>query len=177
MGRGITLKSGINPANAIENLFAVQPAGDEFGAECFGALQMVWYKAILETFEECDAANGRSRFNTKFATIKIEGTSSTYPPYVSYQTYPEYIFGDWRYVSNPDFDPATPQWQGENAIQMTNSDADNANFYGHPIGVETLANIKAFLDAHRRAGATQNASLDDDAKRLKTLKLMEYLFQ
>ena len=81
-----------------------------------------------------------------------------------------------RYVSNPDVNPATLQWQGENVIQMTNLASDSANFYGHPIGVSTLGGIKSFLDANRKPGATIHASLDDDAIRLDTLKLMEFLY-
>jgi hypothetical protein len=76
---------------------------------------------------------------------------------------------------------------GENAIQLTNSDAADALFYGHlfyyrdektgeeygPIGPRHI--IEKWLNKNRKPGATTPASLNG-ARRLDTLKLMEYLY-
>jgi protein-glutamine gamma-glutamyltransferase len=105
---------------------------------------------------------------------------STKPPHLPPRAYTQYLFGDWRYVDNPDYDPATPAtacWRGENVIQLTNSDANSASFYGHGVGTKTLAEIKTKLDSHRKPGATRNSYLKDKADRLNTLRVMELLFR
>ncbi|MCX6829606.1 MAG: hypothetical protein NT002_10040 [candidate division Zixibacteria bacterium] len=176
-GNGITTRVAVNSGDAIDNLFSVQPPGEEFGVECNGAIRMVWFRAILECYEECSSSAGRTEFSTRFPSITFNSNSSTQPPHSSSEQHSRYLFGDWRYVKNPDVDPAEIAWQGENVIQMTNSDADLARFYGHPLGVETLANIKLFLNQHRKPGATQEAFLMDNASRLNAVTLTEWLLE
>ena len=47
--------------------------------------------------------------------------------------YTNYIIpGDVVYFNNPDFDPLTPQWRGENAVVL-----EDGTYFGHGIGIAT----------------------------------------
>ena len=56
----------------------------------------------------------------------------------------DYIPGDCRYFKNPDVNPLTPEWQGENAI-----DLGNGTYYGHGIGIKTAEEIIDALNSRR----------------------------
>lgn len=173
-GVGISIKAGANTADAIENIFS---SGATFGADCYSALVIVWYKAVLDTFEECSPANGRSKFASSFSSITISSTNSTYPPNLGNQTYSSYRFGDWRYIDNPDFALSTPQFKGFNVIQMTDGVQDWDEFYEHPYGVQSLFYHETTLAGHRISNPTEFPSLLLEANRFDVLMLMEYLFQ
>ena len=58
---------------------------------------------------------------------------------------------------------------------MTATDGGTDYFYGHPIGVDSLNDIEAFLNNHRKPSPTTDAYLMDNAYRLRTMDLMEML--
>ena len=80
----------------------------------------------------------------------------------------DYIPGDRRYFVNPDVDPLTPQWQGENVI-----DLDGELYYGHGIGIYNAETIIKELNKNRSEGADESARLKDSAGRPNFKKLAD----
>ncbi len=68
--------------------------------------------------------------------------------------------GDCRYFRNPDVNPETPEWQGENAI-----DLDGGMYYGHGIGIQSAEGMIRTLNRHRTPGSNTSAFLMNSATR------------
>lgn len=63
----------------------------------------------------------------------------------SYGGVTEFFPGDCQYFKNPDVNPATPEWQGENVINL-----GNGTYYGHGIGITSANGIIRELNRNRR---------------------------
>ena len=145
---GFLVKDNVAPASAINNIYT---HGWLYGTECATAIVIVYYKAVLSTF-------GNELFNRLFTDIylmdwqnlngKLKVNTTRNPP--------DFFPGDCRYVKNPDVNPLTPEWQGENAI-----DLGNDYFYGHGVGITTVDNIIYALNKNRKEGSTVSAYLLD----------------
>jgi protein-glutamine gamma-glutamyltransferase len=68
--------------------------------------------------------------------------------------------GDARYFINPDVNPVTPEWQGENVFYL-----GNGQYYGHGIGIADADTIIRALNNARKPRATRSAYLLDSVKR------------
>jgi len=149
---GFALKLGVKPVEAIRDIFA---NGNLYGTECATAIVIVYYKAVAELFSA-------DRFNETFTDIYLMNWKGVdYDLGVKYQeSASEYLPGDCRYFRNPDVDPLTPQWQGENAI-----DLGDGTYYGHGIGIKPPEGIISTLNKHRKAGAAQSAYLTGSVTR------------
>ncbi|NJD01069.1 MAG: hypothetical protein FIA99_00365 [Ruminiclostridium sp.] len=86
----------------------------------------------------------------------------------TYRDPEEYFPGDCRYFANPDVNPLTPEWQGENAI-----DLGTGKYYGHGIGITSAGNIIAALNENRISGSEVSAHLLQTATRPDFKKLYE----
>ena len=80
----------------------------------------------------------------------------------------DYLPGDCRYFKNPDVDPLTPEWQGENTI-----DLGNETYYGHGIGIRTSDKIIDVLNRFRKDDADTSAYLMNAATN-PNYKLLAY---
>jgi protein-glutamine gamma-glutamyltransferase len=89
---------------------------------------------------------------------------------VIYPKAADLIPGDARYFSNPDVDPLTPQWQGENAYYL-----GGGLYYGHGIGVTNADGIIRALNRARKKDATQSAFLNEMVKRQDYRQLASYM--
>ncbi|WZL72533.1 protein-glutamine gamma-glutamyltransferase [Clostridiaceae bacterium 35-E11] len=149
---GFLLKEGVTPADGIQDIF-INSA--KYATECATAIVIIYYKAILNIFPQ-------SLFNEMFSTIYLmnwkdldEDLGIRY-----YKNLSDYLPGDCRYFKNPDVDPLTPEWQGENVI-----DLGEGRYYGHGIGIKTADGIIQSLNRHRKIGATESAYLLPSATR------------
>ncbi|MGI6161262.1 MAG: protein-glutamine gamma-glutamyltransferase [Christensenellales bacterium] len=150
---GFSLKSGVRPSDAINDIFINSHL---YGTECATAMVIVYYRALMNVFPT-------SRFNELFSHIYLMDWTRLDPKLreiglmrnVSY-----YLPGDRRYIANPDVDPLTPQWQGENVIDM-----GDGLYYGHGMGIRNTEAIIRALNANRRPGAQTEAYLMDSAGR------------
>ena len=71
-----------------------------------------------------------------------------------------FLPGDRRYFANPDVDPLTPEWQGENVI-----DLGGGEYYGYGIGKHKAETFIRLLNGNRIDGADESAYLMDSAAR------------
>lgn len=156
---GFKLKEGVNPNEAIIDIFV---NGSKYATECATALMIVYYKALLNTYSN-------ELFNKLFPKIYLMDWDVTEPLLIDvtflHKT-KDILPGDRGYFENPDFDPATPEWQGENVIILPDS-----MYYGHGIGITTSEEIIQALNSTRIAGATQTAYLLDSIGRPNFKKL------
>ena len=146
--RGFQLKQGVKPSTAITDIFT---NGSKYSFECATAMVIVYYKAILESLPE-------ETFNKLFAGIYLMDWHYDEDLRLTWQREEDYFPGDRRYFKNPDVNPITPEWQGENVI-----DLGDGTYYGHGIGIRTADQMISSLNANRKPGATRSAYLMDMA--------------
>lgn len=164
---GFLLKKGIKPSVAIKDITI---NSSKYGTECATAMIIVYYEALLNTFKE-------KLFNELFTKIHLMNwhyiDNLLYEAgYIEKQS--DYLPGDRRYVYNPDVNPVTPEWQGENLIDLS-----GGRYYGHGIGIGSAYEIISELNKQRKDNATVSAYLLDSAARLdfKNLANIYYKFK
>ncbi len=145
---GFLIKEGVPPAEGIRDIFA---NGRMYATECATATVIVVYKGVLDSI-------GDTAFNRLFNNLYLYDWHVDDDLRLTVQTgirkaYP----GDLQYFNNPDFNPDTPQWQGENVVVI----ADDL-YYGHPFGIGPSRTIIAGLNRSRIPGSGTSAYLTDD---------------
>ncbi len=162
---GFELKSGVKPSDAINDIFI---NSSMYGTECATALMIVYYKAILTVY-------GEALFNKEFQTIHLMNwhkLDKLLREIGIMDKEKDYLPGDRRYFKNPDVDPLTPEWQGENVIDM-----GHEVYYGHGIGKYDAQTIIAALNENRKADADESAYLMDSAGRPNFKNLSNIYYQ
>ena len=146
---GFSLKAGANPAKAINDIYE---SGEKYATECATAMMIVYYKALVEVF-------GEARFNKIFSKIYLMNWEVREPLLKgvgSPKKASDILLGDRGYFANPDVNPQTPQWQGENVIVLP-----NYLYYGHGIGLTSADKIIKALNSNRKRGAANSAYFMD----------------
>lgn len=162
---GFRLKKDAVPADAIRDIY---DNGSAYATECATAMLIVYYKAFLEVY-------GEERFNSLFKDIYLMNWHTSDPLLKAASTprpVPELLLGDRGYFANPDVDPQTPQWQGENVIVLPDD-----LYYGHGVGIHTADQIIRALNGNRKEGSTTTAYLMQSAGRPDIKKLASYYRQ
>jgi protein-glutamine gamma-glutamyltransferase len=110
---------------------------------------IIYYKALVDIFPE-------EKFNYLFQGIYLMNWEHLDSDLGirHYQSTSDVLPGDCLYFKNPDVNPITPQWQGENVI-----DLGNGTYYGHGIGIRDAEGVIEALNRQRRSDATQSAYL------------------
>jgi protein-glutamine gamma-glutamyltransferase len=149
---GFLLKDGIKPSDAIRDIFL---NSNKYGTECATAIVIVYYKALVEILPE-------DLFNELFQGIYLMnwGYLDSDLAIRTYQSVTDMLPGDCLYFKNPEVNPLTPEWQGENAI-----DLGNGLYYGHGIGIRNAEGIIEALNRQRKSDAKESAYLMDSATR------------
>lgn len=150
---GFELKNGVKASDAIRDIFT---NSSKYATECATAMMIVYYKALLDIY-------GDDLFNRTFQHIELMNwhhIDRLLQDVGQMKKRADYLPGDRRYFVNPDVDSLTPQWQGENVI-----DLDGTLYYGHGIGITTGERIISSLNKHRSEGADETAYLKDSAGR------------
>lgn len=147
---GFLLKPGVLPSDAIQDIYR---NGAMYAFECATAMVIVLYKAVLDVL-------GPPVFNRLFESILLWAWQYDKDLGLHTARRPDVLPGDIVYFKNPDVDPATPEWQGENAIVMP-----DGTYYGHGIGITSAQAIISALNANRRPGAQRPAYLTDQVTR------------
>ena len=151
MGYGgkMGVRQNVRPSDAINDVFA---HGEKYACECATGTLLILYKGILD-------AIGPKDFDVAFAKTRLfrwEIKADAFKAAEREGNLPGFWPGDHTYFKNPEFDPALPQWQGENVIYL-----GQGMFFGHGVGTKTGPEIIDALNNIRKPGATQ------EAKRLK----------
>ncbi|RKD31179.1 protein-glutamine gamma-glutamyltransferase [Thermohalobacter berrensis] len=149
---GFLLKDGVSPLNAINDIYINSYM---YGTECATAMVIVFYKAVIDVYP-------KELFDRTFQRIYLMNWHHIDRDLGVnlYRNITDYIPGDCLYIKNPDVDPETPYWQGENAI-----DLGDGYYYGHGIGIKTIEEMIRILNNFRREGATESAYLTNTATR------------
>jgi len=159
---GFLLKDGVYPQNAIRNIFN---EGYKYATECATAIIIIYYGAIADTITEI-------QFNNMFKSIYLMNWKrlDRNLGVKTYNNSVDELPGDCCYFKNPDVDPLTPEWQGENAITL-----GDGTYYGHGIGIKTADGIIHTLNNHRKSEATISAYKMNTATRPGFKHLFEKL--
>ena len=153
------LRDDRRPADALRDIFENGPS---YGFECATAIVIVFYKAVLDCIG--DASYDRLFAKTFLFHWNVDrDLGLTTLPAV------RFVPGDCLYFDNPDVEPSTMQWQGENVIYMGGD-----LYYGHGIGIQPAHRIVEKLNAHRRPGASRSAYLLPQTTRPDYVRLAQY---
>ncbi|MBV4418433.1 protein-glutamine gamma-glutamyltransferase [Clostridium tyrobutyricum] len=149
---GFLLKEGAKPSSAIDDIFT---NGDEYATECATAMVIVYYKACLDSL-------GSKIFNNTFPKIYLMNWHNVDKNLglTTVDNAADNIPGDCRYFQNPDVNPLTPEWQGENVIYLGDD-----MYYGHGVGIKNGDEIINTLNKTRIAGSSRSAHLLPSATR------------
>ena len=158
---GFVLKKDVKPADAINDIFRNTR---KYATECATAIVIIYYKEVLDAYSD-------NLFNAAFPEITLMNWQDLdeLMGISTYRRLTDYLPGDCRYFRNPDVNPLTPEWQGENAIDLS-----GGNYYGHGIGIGNQDKIIAVLNANRIEGAQASAYLMDTATRPDFNSLYQY---
>ena len=158
---GFVLRRGVRPGEAIRDIY---DNGPEYATECATAIVIVFYKAVLEVYSA-------PLFDKTFPTIVLMNWMHVDPLFRSVgrmRPVGTALPGDRQYFVNPDVNPATPEWQGENVI-LLGPDL----YYGHGLGIHSAAAIIRELNGNRSEDADESAYLLRRAGRPDYDRLME----
>ncbi|TVX88096.1 protein-glutamine gamma-glutamyltransferase [Paenibacillus agilis] len=161
---GFQLRSDVLPSDGINDIFR---NGKLYAFECSMAIVMVLYKAILDVLP-------MQTFNRHFQNLILYGWHYDKDlPLRKVESGLEVYPGDVQYFKNPDYDPETPEWQGENVVVL----ADDL-YFGHGIGIRTSRGMIDALNGARRPFSHTSAYLMDEVvileyELLRTLPLRE----
>ena len=158
---GFLLNDSVKSSDAISDIFT---NGSMYATECATALMIIYYKALLNTY-------GENSFDKVFTKIFLMSWMVIEPllrEVGNISSVKDILLGDRVYFNNPDFNPKTTEWEGENAIVLPNS-----LFYGHGIGINEAGSIIHSLNGNRKEGSTQSAYLMKSAGRPNFIKLYE----
>lgn len=158
---GLRLKEGADAAKAINDIYI---NGSKYATECATAMIIVFYKALLDIFKH-------DEFNKLFPKIYLMNWHSIDPLLKDIglpHKVGDFLYGDRGYFKNPDVNPKTPEWQGENVIILP-----DGLYYGHGIGIKTAEGMIDSLNANRKTDATRSAYFLDAVSRPDFTKLAD----
>ncbi|MGV3489357.1 MAG: protein-glutamine gamma-glutamyltransferase [Tuberibacillus sp.] len=154
---GFLLKRSVSPSEAVRDIFS---NSDMYAFECATAMVIVLLKAVHSVF-------GNELFNTLYRHLYLwDWREQDHLPFVMEPVDGYGVPGDILYFKNPEVNPRTSWWQGENAITLP-----NGRFYGHGVGIQNAEGIISILNKYRRPGATRSAYLMERATRLDVTHL------
>lgn len=159
---GFLLEAGAKPSEAITDIYI---QSSKYGTECATAIVIIYYKSLVDVFPE-------ELFNRLFPEIYLMNWQHLDSDLgiTGYDNIKDLIPGDCRYFKNPDVNPLTPEWQGENTIYLS-----NGSFYGHGIGIGDADGIINALNRHRINESNTSAYLTDFAQHPDFKHLARYI--
>jgi protein-glutamine gamma-glutamyltransferase len=144
---GFLLKDSVKSSAAIRDIYE---HGGDYATECATATVIVYLRAVLDVYPA-------TLFDLSFNKIYLMNWHSVNPPLSGIGLLNDvkvFLPGDRMYFINPDVNPETPEWQGENTVFMG---ADM--FYGPGLGTHNEGTMIKMLNKHRVDNADESAYL------------------
>ncbi|MET1029684.1 protein-glutamine gamma-glutamyltransferase [Domibacillus tundrae] len=139
---GFLLRLGVKPSEAIQDIYM---NSSQYAFECATAKVIIYYHAVLNVI-------GESLFNRLFQNIYLYSWHADPDLGIKAAYTGHFLPGDVVYFENPDFDPSTPQWRGENAVVL-----GDGTYFGHGLGIKTADQMIHALNQMRIPGTNQSA--------------------
>lgn len=161
---GMKSKEDISTYDAIRDILE---NSSKYATECATAMIIVYYLALTEIYT-------KDKFDELFSGITLMNWHYIHPllrEVGQINRRNDYFLGDRRYFDNPDVNPQTPYWQGENVIMI-----DDNLFYGHGIGMKNSEAIIKHLNNNRIKNSEVSAFLMDNCGRPDFEKLYKSQF-
>ncbi|MBO9130321.1 protein-glutamine gamma-glutamyltransferase [Bacillus sp. 165] len=156
---GFQLKPGKKAAQAILDIFK---NGAKYGTECATAMIVLLYRALLDVYSE-------ETFNLLFSNLLLYTWDYDKDLKLITKTEGQIIPGDLSYFKNPQVNPDTMEWQGENVV-YTGDDL----YYGHGVGIKTEKQIIENLNLRRIPFAFLSAYLTNIITRIDYRLMNQY---
>jgi len=147
---GFLLRQGVKPSDAIKDIYF---NSSYYAFECATAMVIINYHAVLSLI-------GEYLFNQIFPNIYLYGWHADSDLGINAQYSEESYPGDIVYFNNPDFNPLTPEWRGENAV-----DLGDGTYFGHGLGILTAGQMIYALNKMRKPGSYRSAYLTNSVTR------------
>jgi len=147
---GFLLRRGVRPSDAINDIYI---NSSYYAFECATAMVIIYYHAVLNLI-------GENLFNQIFQTIYLYGWHTDSDLGIGAQYSDRILPGDIVYFNNPEFNPLTPEWRGENAVVL-----GDGTYFGHGLGIMTAEQMIFALNKMRWPGAYRSAYLTNSVTR------------
>ncbi|MEE6450765.1 protein-glutamine gamma-glutamyltransferase [Gottfriedia acidiceleris] len=147
---GFLLRPGVRPSDAINDIFL---NSSYYAFECATAMVIINYHAVLNLI-------GENLFNQIFQNIYLYGWHADPDLGIGAQYSDRILPGDIVYFNNPEFNPLTPEWRGENAVVL-----GDGTYFGHGLGILTAEQMIFALNKMRWPGAFRSAYLTNSVTR------------
>ncbi len=141
---GFQLRDDVRPSDAIQDIFNNSSL---YAFECATAKVIIYYHAVLNSI-------GEYLFNQLFQNLYLYSWH-TDPDLGIQSIHTDYFLpGDVVYFNNPDVNPETSWWRGENAVSL-----GDGTYFGHGLGIGTVEQIIGALNKTRKPGSNRSAYL------------------
>ena len=147
---GFQLKFDVLPSHAIQDIFKNSSL---YAFECATAMVMIYYHAVLNSM-------GEEVFNQFFNNLYLYSWHFDSDLGITSMPAQQFLPGDVVYFKNPDVDPNTSWWRGENAVVL-----EDDSYFGHGIGIMSRDKIIQALNKRRIPNSNQSAYLTDQVTR------------
>jgi protein-glutamine gamma-glutamyltransferase len=156
------LKTNVSPHTGIADIFV---NGPKYAFECATAIVIIFYKAVLDSVD-------KNVFDQLFSGLYLYDWQHDQDLDLPVHDGRDFLPGDCVYFKNPEYNPKTPQWRGENSIVMGKN-----LYYGHGIGMRTSQFIIDYLNKKRQEHSHQSAFLTTEITRLNFRYLSQFTFK
>ncbi|WP_212949304.1 protein-glutamine gamma-glutamyltransferase [Siminovitchia terrae] len=156
---GFQLRYGVKPSDAIRDIYKNSSL---YAFECATAMMIIYYHAVLNSIDE-------HLFNQLFQNLYLYSWHSDPDLGIHNVKTSHFLPGDVVYFNNPDFNPETPWWRGENAVVL-----DDGTYFGHGVGIRNANQMIQALNKTRRPGSNQSVYLENLATRPAFQHLAKY---
>jgi protein-glutamine gamma-glutamyltransferase len=156
---GFRLRNDVEPSVAIRDIYRNSSL---YAFECATAIMIIYYHAVLNSVDE-------HLFNQLFQNLYLYSWHSDSDLGIHNVKTRHFLPGDVVYFDNPDFNPETPWWRGENAVVL-----EDGTYFGHGVGIRNAEQMIQDLNHVRKPASTQSAYLRNFVTRPSFKHLEKY---